>query len=243
MFASLRGGLFRLSGGSLSRSSSRVCIGALLSRFLPVGALLFWIKERPVSLLQTLGCSQHGHLPAFALLKTGRVVRQGCRMVFGLWSTSLGVLWVGSEGRGGQGEKCGDVHRSKLVYPLLELIVLVLELLLLAEPLPFFERLVFAVPLLVDRVRRVRTVLSHSKRITHEQECCERVDRTEYTDVFSNPWPESPTHRLMYRQEMKLWRLDDLLLPIGLQDLWLIEVSFVRGRVQLHLEADIASFR
>lgn len=164
-------------------------------------------------------------------------------MIFDLLGTGLGGFCVGSEGRGGQGEKCGDVHRSKLVYPLLELIVLVLKLLLLAEPLPFFESLVFAVPLLVDRVRRVCSVLAIVRAFPMSKVYHKRVDRTEYTDVFSNPWPEPPTHRLMYRQKMKLWGLDDLLLPIGLQDLRLIEVSFVRGRIQLHLEAHIASFR
>lgn len=65
---------------------------------------------------------------------------------------------VGKVGRG-EGEEGGRVHRAQLVDALLELVVLVLELLLLAQPLALLERLVLAVPFLVRSVRGVDRLL------------------------------------------------------------------------------------
>lgn len=77
-------------------------------------------------------------------------------------------MHVGKVGRG-KGEKGGRIHRAQLVDALLELVVLVLEFLLLAQPLALLERLVLAVPFLVCGVRGVDRLL-HART----QDCAQR---------------------------------------------------------------------
>lgn len=54
-----------------------------------------------------------------------------------------------------QAEECTSVHCPQLFYPLLELVLLMLQLLLLTEALAFFKRLVLPMPLFINSVRGI----------------------------------------------------------------------------------------